>query len=302
MAQFQKFSNGITASVVLLGKHRQLLEIGDNSVLAIPEGVTPNAFCLVLHAEEKTRVVFAQKDVGQDNGGYNSSFSEVEILQRQVFSPPIQVVRPKDGKAWTAWHQEKPNRMDCWFLEKNGRCGLFQVGVITPNNGETFCLIGEWRWYGRLFRQPGGKLVGKPENPVWGPMSPKGTRDGIFQHPDMQKLVSQTEIDTWNGSPEELDPPLSPVPEGNFARVEWYIPFAGQNGQGIVRLHDGTNAWVHGEEILDPPDADGIKRLRRNNLIQYQEILQQWGSKKDGPPKLVRIKRIPETNHTPTKP
>jgi len=294
MAQVKKFSNGIMASVVLLDKGRQLLEIGDYGILAIPTGMTPNAFCLILHAEEKARVVFAQKNVGQDMGGYNDSFSKIEIVGTQVFSPPIQVMRAGEN-VWTLWHSEKPNRMDCWTVENDGRLELFQIGVITHNDGQTFQLLGELRWQGQILKGPAGKLVAKPSNPKWGPLlwNEGESRAGIRENPDFQDLLANADLLLWKGSPEELNPPLSPIPSGNFARVDWYIPFAHQKGGGIAKDEKGASYVVHGQDVGSPPDADGIRRLWHNDLISYILVHENWGTKK-GQPKLLGIKMVSE--------
>lgn len=293
MAQVKKFSNGIVASVVLLGKNRQVLEIGEEGILIIPEGVIPNAFCLILHAEEKTRIVFAQKNIGQDKGGYNDLFSE-GIVERQIFSPPIQVMRAGQN-VWTSWHQEKTNRMDCWLVEINGYLELFQIGVITHDDGQTFQLLGELRWQGQIFKAPAGELAAKPNNPKWGPLlwNKDESRAAIRENPDFQALLTSATLPPWKGSLEELNPPLSPIPSGNFARIDWYIPFAGQKGQGIVKDHAGKSYWVHGQDIAGPPEADGIRRLFHNDLISYIMVHQNWGTKA-GPSKLIGIKRVPE--------
>jgi len=290
MAQVKKFSNGITASVVLMGKNRQLLEIGERGVLTIPEGITPNAFCLILHAEEGARLVFAQKNIGQDKGGYNGLFPE-GIVEGQIFSPPIQVMRQGEN-VWTLWHNQQPNRMDCWLMGTDGRLELFQVGIITHDDGRTFQLLGEQRWQGQIFKGP-SELAAKPDSPKWGPLLwNKGeSRAGIRQNVEFQQLLASARLACWNGSPEELNPPLGPIPDGSFARVDWYIPFAGQKGQGIAKDHKGTSYWIHGQDLGIQPDADGIRRLRHNDLISYVLIHQNWGTK-PGPSKLLGVRKV----------
>ncbi|MDO8424441.1 MAG: hypothetical protein Q7S70_00695 [bacterium] len=289
---FKKFINGVTASVVLLNKGRQqILEIGENGVLTIPVGVTPNAFSLLLHTEE-TRVVFAQKNVGEDKGGYNDLFPE-GIVEGQIFSPPIQVMRAGEN-VWTSWHQEKTNRMDCWLVGIEGCLELFQIGVITHDDGQTFRLLGESRWQGQIFRDPASdELVAKPDKPKWGPLgwNPGESRAGIRENPDFQDLLANAAIPIWEGTPEELNPPLSPIPDGTFARIDWYVPFAGQKGQGIAKDQKGNSYWIHGQDVAVPPDADGIRRLYHNDLISYILVHQNWGTK-TGPAKLLGVKKV----------
>jgi hypothetical protein len=188
---------------------------------------------------------------------------------------------------WTSWHQEHPNRVDCWCLGKSGELQLFQIGVITHDDGVTFRLLGEPRWKGQLFRKPTG-YAPKPEGSKWGPLGP--SRLPIFVDHGFQWLLSGATLPEWNGKEGELDPPLGNIPSENHARVNWYVPFGGQTGQGIAILQDGSSAWVHGIDVLDPADIDGIKRLYHNELVSFEGRPQQWGTKKDAPPKIVGVR------------
>ena len=132
----------------------------------------------------------------------------------------------------------------------------------------------------------------KPDDPFWGAFSPKpnGTRNGVFEVADFRDLLATASIALWQGSEEELYPALDPVAVGE-ARVDWYITFAGQTGQGIVQLHDGSMAWVHGADLIADPDRDGIKRLRRNDRLAYAGFHENWGSK-GGLPKLINPQKV----------
>ena len=160
----RKFEYGISVGVVV---GREGLSIRADDTLIIPPGITPNAFSLILTVPINSPVVFCQKDIGQDEGRYNYFLGQMDLNgQRMLVSPVIQVVRA-GRKVWTSWHQEKPNRVDCWHIWPDGKVSLFQVGVITHDNGKTWRLLGEYRWKGQLF-QDGQGIVGKPETPAWG--------------------------------------------------------------------------------------------------------------------------------------
>jgi len=191
---------------------------------------------------------------------------------------------------WTPWHRERTNRLDCWILDLDGHVKLFQVGVITHDDGVTFRLLGEFRWEGQLFWHPDLKcgVIGKPDDPKWGNFDVRRT---ILDHPDFKKLLESATLQSWEGKEEELDPPLDPIPEPGTGRMQWYVPFAGQTGQGPVTLFSGKDAWVHGSELMIEPDPDGIKRLDRNDPIRYAGIQKKWGSK-SGPPKLLCVERL----------
>lgn len=104
-------------------------------------------------------------------------------------------------------------------------------------------------------------------------------------------LIETATLDPWDGDPEQLEPSLEPAPAGQHARVQWYVPFAGQKGQGIAILYDGTPAWIHGNDLDKPVDADGIKRVRTGDLIAYTGKNINWGAKKkkDSPPRLIGV-------------
>lgn len=295
MTQSHAFDCGITAKVFAQSKDGSTteLEIGEHGVLTIPQETIPPGFGLVLTYPYGKRVVIAQKNIGQENGKYH----RLILSQSQLFDSeagttvwamwePIEV--KKEGKnVWTSWHQLKPNRVDCFLLDEQGGLLLFQIGVITHDDGKTFRLLGEPRWDGRLFTSPKG-LVARPSHPSWGPFG--DTRRGIFEDEDFKALLLDTRLVKWRGRPEDIDPPLGPIPRG-CARVQWYIPFAGQTGQGIVILHDGSPAWIHGIDIEEPCEADGIRRVYRNELVTFGGMVKNWGSKK-GPPKLLRVRRV----------
>jgi len=286
---------GIGASVLLPGKrHGEELEIGEHGVLAIPTGLKPAGFHLVLVVPQEARMVLVHRNIAQDKGAYHRHAlaqlggDSSEGFTTWVMHDPIQVMRVGQN-VWTVWHGVKPNRVDCWTLENDGCCTLFQVGVITHDDGLTFRLLSRWGWSGQLFQDQQRGIVGKPNDPEWGSFD---ARRPILDDPGFKKLLEETTLQPWTGTPEELDPSLDPVPSPGHARLQWYSPFAGQTGQGPAVLYDGSAAWVHGMDVRDPPDPDGIKRLYRNNLVSYAGTHTNWGTKKEGPPKLLCVKRV----------
>jgi len=196
----------------------------------------------------------------------------------------------KGPNVWTSWHQDNSNRVDCWQLLVDGTLALFQIGVITHDDGRTWRLHGERRWRGKLFRS-GDELVAAPDDWKWGPFK---TWEQIFNYPAFKKLSQEAQLQEWIGSPEGLNPPLEQVPDIGLGVVEWYVPFAGQTGQGIVNLHpnQGTKAWVHGIDIQEEPDPDGVKRLVRGDIVAFEGEPQKWGKKEGAPPKIVKVTKV----------
>lgn len=285
---FQDFF-GVKAQVFLPGR-QGALQVGEHGILEIPGEVTPRFFHLVVLVPREARVTFAQKDVGTELGEYDSLIQKEGRNGHVLYRPahPIEVKRV--GKnVWTSWHQQNPNRVDCWYLGETGELQLFQIGVITHDDGKTFRLLGEPRWGGQLFRSSTG-YIPKPGKLKWGPLGT--SRYPIFVDHGFQWLLSGATLPTWNGRAEEVDLPLSEIPPGNHARVDWYVPFAGQTGQGIAKLRNGGSAWVHGSDVQEDPDPDGIKRVFHNELVSFEGEPQQWGTKKDAPPKLVGVRRV----------
>jgi len=290
---FEELEIGV--EVFLPGKKHaeEPLEIGEHGVLAIPTGLNPAGFHLVLTRPKEARIVIVLRNIRQDQGVYHRHcLAQLDNPSgdyiTEVMYDPIQVMRVGQN-IWTSWHSEKPNRADCWREERDGRCDLFQVGIVTHDDGLTFRLLSRWGWRGQLFQALKQGVVGKPDDPKLGSFD---ARRPILDDPGFKKLLEGTTLRPWTGKPEELDPPLDSVPGLGYARMQWYSPFAGQTGQGPAVLYDGSAAWVHGVDILDSPDPDGIKRLYRNDLVSYAGIHTNWGTKKDGPPKLLCVKRV----------
>lgn len=290
--QLREFAEPCVAACVLLVGGKDYLEIGENGILAMPEGAVPKGFHLMVAIARRHRAIVVQKNVGKEFGGYHRhALSQLKNFapgyDATVMRDPIEVCRAGTS-VWTSWHQDNPNRVDVWFVAKDSEVTLFQVGVFTHNNGVTWKLHGEYRWRGRFFMD-GGRIVGKPEHPKWGKFDVRRT---ILDHPDFMELIKIAKISRWRGKPEELDPPLGPVPGPGYARMQWYITFAGQTGQGPANLHSGGNAWVHGTDIVDvEPDPDGEVRLWQGDLVSYEGTA-KFGNKPNGPPKLLGVRLV----------
>ena len=294
-AQIRVFEEpGIVACALLAGGE-DYMEIGEQGLLAVPSGVEPKGFHLVVAVKKDGRTFMVQKNVGLEGGSYHRhALSEVENFamgfRAMVMRDPIEVVRA-GSSVWTSWHQDRSNRVDCWCVGKDGKLGLFQVGIFTHDNGKTWKLHGEYRWRGQMYGA-GDKIVAKPEHPKWGSLE-GGTskRTQIFQHPEFVALMKGVELPAWNRSDLELDPPL-PEPGANEAVMQWYIVFAGQTGQGPAYLVDGHNAWVHGTDIVGvKPDPDGETRLWRGDIVSFTGTA-KFGSKPNGPPKLTGVRLV----------
>ena len=293
-SQLRQFDEAKVAACVLLVGGKDYLEIGENGILSVPPDVNPSGFHLVVAIAKKHRAIVVQKNVGKELGGYHSQ----ALSQLKGFAPgydatvmrdPIEVRR--EGKSvWTSWHKDKPNRVDIWSVAKDGKVTLFQVGVVTHDNGATWQLLGAYRWRGQLFKD-GERIVGKPEHKKWGGFDVRRT---ILDQPEFMALVEGAKLKVWKGKDEDLNPTLPEVPGPGLAVVQWYIgEFAGQTGQGPANLHDGSSAWIHGADIVGlEPDSDGIVRLWQGDIVSYTGTVKNWGSKKNGPPKLTGVRLV----------
>jgi len=295
--QMRLFSEPDIAASVLLAGGDDFLQVDESGVLTIPQGAEVEGFHLVVAVGEVSRTFVVQKDVGTTGGDYTS-----EALSRYNFGKGFRAVIMRDpievihagGNIWTGWHKNAAsNRVDCWHLGKAGKLDLFQVGVLTHDNGKTFRLHGEYRWRGQLY-QMNGMLVGRPAHAKWGSLE-GGTskRTQIFDHPDFSALLDDVKrLPTWDGDESELDPPLPGVPEGDFAVIDWFISCAGQTGQGIAKSKDGNPAWVHGCDVagFDPNNVEPL--LWHGDIVSYTDVVQNWGAKKNGPPKLAGVKLV----------
>jgi hypothetical protein len=309
--QLREFK-GIGVAGALLVGGQELLEIDPNGYLAIPAGTQPKGFHLMVAVLKNGWTFVVQKAVGTEGGDYDSpALSEFRGFapgfKATIMRDPIDVIHAGQN-TWTGWHKNAgSNRVDVWCLGTDGKLDLYQIGIFTHDNGKSWRLHGEYRWRGQLYRTTSYALVAKPEHPKWGSLE-GGTsrRTQIFQHPDFVALLKDAELPTWTGTNADIDPPLPEPTEPGTAVVQWYIAFAGQTGQGPLNLHkqdwlEGRQynggvcktAWVHATDIegLDP-DADGETRLWRGDTISFEGMVENWGSKKGGPPKLTGVKLV----------
>jgi hypothetical protein len=206
---------------------------------------------------------------------------------------PIDVI-VHDQNVWTGWHKNAAsNRVDCWTLERDGKLTLFQVGIVTHDNGKTYRLHGEYRWRGQLYHQAAGGIIGVPEHAKWGSLEGgSSNRTQIFRHPEFVVLFKDVELSPRNVSDAELDPPVPKASGRGFAVVDWFITFAGQTGQGIVKFQNGKPAWVHGIDVsgFDPKSFE--PPLWRGDIISFDQAVEKWGAKQGGPPKLTGVKLV----------
>lgn len=284
---------------VILPGGQTPLEIGENGILDTSRINPMIGFCPALFIEKGARIVIAQKNVGRENGGYfrhtlAQLTKEGEDVITWVMHDPIQVLpmpNIEDG-FWTVWHDAKTNRIDVWYVDKNGRLILTQIGVLF--RGKNFRLLAEPRWQGYILRDTDGQMVARPENAKWGALlwNKEETRADIREHPEFKALLANAELSRWSGGQDEPYPPLMTTPEGNYARMDWWVPFAGQRGQGIAKNNEGASFWVSGESLEAPVDEDGIVRLYHGDLISYAKIQPVWGKQKKKTPKLLGVRKI----------
>lgn len=230
---------------------------------------------LVPKGEKSRQVIINQKEIKVEKGNYDS-FSTIEIPGIENFSfyemtNPVRVCRYGED-IWTAWkkHTEAPNRLDCWICQEN-HIDLFQIGVIYRDK-IGFILAGEYAWRGELFEDiKENKIVGKPDDPWYGPFD---VRKEILLELNFKAYLRKIQLPEWQGNNEELLCHLDGVPEGRFARIIWFNPFGGKDGYGQTLCHNGVSAAIHGENILSQiPFSDGIWRLRRNQLVEFESIV-----------------------------
>jgi hypothetical protein len=267
------FSNGVIVNVAVMGNGNSYLPVDFNggSSLIIPGNIVPRTFLMTVLVPVELRPILTQRDLSREEGDYHNKFikSLGNILNYRMAVLPIQVTR-MGRNTWTSWKEENPNNLDIWLCGPGNSVEMFKVGLVTHDDGQTYRVIGETRWAGGLFRDA-GKIVGKPNNSVWGAFR---VRDNILDHQEFKIFLSKTQIPAWKGKPEELNPPLTEVPEGNYGVVKFNHPMMGQKGQALIVLAGGKEAWLFLNNLDKSPDADGVKRLQRGDVIAYQAIKQ----------------------------
>lgn len=275
---FNELGLDLGAAVFLNGTN-QHLEISEDGIIQIPAGVRPNQFKLTLLVPKAdTRTFINQKEVSEEQGEYRGMMRTGRSngdFNQYTMRLPIQVKRARNQEGpgeivWVNWHGkpgEKPNRVDCWQISNDGEVRLSQVGIFTHDNGQTFRLHCEDRYRGRLYLSDNGYVVAPrtQDRDVWGPFT---TWKDILNYPRFKALAQTAHLSQWDGTPEELEPKLQVVTEPGFAVVKFYIPFGGFAGWGIA-IKDSEDIAVLGPDILEPEETDGVKRLRRNDVVSF---------------------------------
>jgi len=280
--QVKAFGAEIVAAVLVVGEE-DYLEMDERGVLAIPKGAKPQGFHILVATASK-RLLVVQRNMNVLQGSYaDMALSQLqgfaEGCQATIMREPV-VVRSKGPNVWADWGT---NKFDLWSVSETGEISLRQIGIFSHDNGWTWKLYGEFRWKGQLY-QNGTRIVGKPESPKYGSFEVRAT---IRENSDFMALVNSAKLPKWNGEPSELEPPLPEVPNGNYAVIDWFTLFGGQTGQGIARLQNGSEVWVHGCDIGGKPDADGEFRLQRGDIISFEEEVDM---PKRGSSKLIGVK------------
>lgn len=229
---------------------------------------------------------------GDEDGTYKTvrgaSIPE-PFFSRESWRHSWRFIVPVIRKGRTVWTKFPQNRADVFFAKPNGYFLLYQVGIVTHDDGETYRIISEERYWGRIFRR-GEEFVVKPD-PGFQDFTPW---ENILGHPEFLRLLPFLTFEEWAGSEEELHPRLSlmekiPTAPENAGIVIFYVSFMGQKGMGYALLRSGEEIRVHGREILDPPDADGIRRLKAGSVIVFEKSRPSPDSKK---PELIGVRTI----------
>ena len=206
MSTLRLFEEPVLAASTFLvgGSKNDLLEVrSEDGVLTIPQG-RPQGFHLLLFLpKEGNKTFITQKKVGTEAGDYhNNNIREFSVpggLVGYKLKRPIEV-EYKGNNVWTPWHDEdRTNRADCFYIGQDGTFHIYQVGVITHDDGVTYRLHGEYRWKGKL-SYCDGKTYLAPEDPKWGSFTQ--SRAKIFENPDFREFFN------WRASAPQLIEPV----------------------------------------------------------------------------------------------
>ncbi|MGA2417907.1 MAG: hypothetical protein ABSF55_01540 [Candidatus Staskawiczbacteria bacterium] len=303
-SQLREFSEpGLLAGAYLTGS-KNLLEVDERGYLAIPAGVRPLGFHLLVACLDDGRTLLRQKDVSNMGGDYASECLTAVTadlpsgFKGVTMNSPI-VVAYEGQNVRTKWHPGEggTNRLDSFHLSKDGKFfGLFQTGIFTHDNGESWRLFGEWRWRGRLYRSSHSLahsgLVAIPETLRLGSFN-AGTsnRVQIFDDPGFPDLLKGVDLESWNGADEEVEPVLPKPKNPDNAACSWWITFSHRSGGGIF-LFKGKPAWGLTQDVVgEAPREDGEVQFHFGDEVAFEELNFNWGSKK-GPPKLERFQLV----------
>ena len=270
-SQVRRFDEAGVVACALLSGGKEYLDVSENGQLAVAKNIRPAGFFLLVALKAIARMCVVMKNVGQELGEYHRhALSALEGfaagLKATIMHDPIEVCYA-GSNVWTAWHQDKSNRVDIWYLAKDGTCTLFQVGIITHDDGKTWVLFGEYAWMGRLYTTKDGRIVGVPGHAKYGSFDVRRT---ILDTPEFAELLESAKLKVWEGDDAELNPQLPKVPGPGHAVINWYKCAAGQSGQGPATGYDGVQYWIHGVDVLGLwPNFDGIKRLQQGDVVSY---------------------------------
>ncbi len=96
----------------------------------------------------------ASSEVAGDLAVY--SFPPCQVKARVRSGTEMQRLGVKESLAvWcnTMQSESGSNRADIWRVSEFGKVKLFQIFAVTLDGGETFQLIGETRWEGKIYRR-----------------------------------------------------------------------------------------------------------------------------------------------------
>lgn len=202
----------------------------------------------------------------------------------------------------TAGGPKGPNRADIWLLAENGDLELFQILVITLDNGKSFRLVGTPRWRGHVSRREDGdkytprSLGGPVEEAAYANGNIRLVMDQFAFRPEVgfgcfesrwnilgkSELVSwlsTLDLPTWDGDEGSLHPDFSPrVSLGeNEGVVKFQSYGLAQGSLAYVTLADpiktSDGMWkdgrVHGAEIRLEPDEQGLRILESGDTVRF---------------------------------
>lgn len=286
----------------------------DNGALIIPKGVerVTGFFLEIEIPGHGLDVVLARKDVSTNGAGYHMEQIR-EVVPGHVWrtTTPIEVLTDlHTEERYTPWHKKFSNRIDIFVFRPGGETYLLQAGVVVrgKRGQETFYLLVEQLWHGHIvLNQKTGALVGVPAAPVWGSFE---SRRPIFNYEPFRRALKRSasgDVTVRVVEEDEVNPPLGDPPYGCY-KVDWFVSFAGQRGQGIVKNSEGRAFWITCDQVLGQedleklaarkiptqhmkllqPDPDGVIRFRRGMDIRSQGERSGF-SKKDGPKYLQNI-------------
>lgn len=186
-----------------------------------------------------------------------------ELEYRQM---RVGVYWAKQFGLYTFWRDhEDPrssNNAAIWEIQDDGHVTMWEVGIFSPN-GRDFFITYDIRWDGQLYEAIFDWVVGIPSDPQYGPFS---VRESILVYEPFMKALPALPGCTGD----EPDMSLT-LPEGpNEVVIDWWHVLMGMGrGQGIVLLHDGTSAWLRGQEVegLDPDRPVYLERGQRLELL-----------------------------------